>query len=216
MENPPGRRAGELDPVFWAPDIAPSPDASVPSAPPNAYLRKRRGYTPEPVEESVPTPTQDPRVTYLVNRSFTTGEVQYPIDEAVKSVSMVPTHGFPEFLGAEHLQKYEERVRVREGSRILIRLWFWTITTATLGFLSLVSSLWASGLHGFGLSGPTVLAMCATCFALGVLTRTVTSYGWLPWARLIFLRVSRQRDIVEWRRGYGAAERLELQRRVKE
>lgn len=215
MENPPERRAQGLDAVFWAPDIAPSPDASVPSAPPNAFLRARRGYVPEPVEESAPPPTQDPRVTFLINRSLQMGEVQYPLDEAVKSASMVPARGFPEFLGADHLQKYEERVRAREGSRIKVRLWFWTLTTAVLAFLSLLSSLWSTGLHGFSTSGLTVLALCATSFALGVLIRTVTSYGWLPWARLIFLSISRQRDIVEWRRGYGAAERLELQRRVK-
>lgn len=212
MVTPPERRSGELDALFVSPDD-PGSDAPVPLIP-NARIRARRGYTPDPVEEVVPTPVQDPRVTFLAQRSAALGEVQFPADEVIRSVSMVPSHTIPEWLGADALQKYEERIRAREGSRIKNALWFWTLLSFALGLITLIASLFSGGLRAFGYDAPTALFLFTFGFAMGVLINRIVQYGWLPWCRLIFLSSSRRTDIVQWRKGYGAADRLELQRRV--
>jgi uncharacterized membrane protein YhaH (DUF805 family) len=218
VSTPHNHDGGDYSARFLAPyDPQPRQDASAPVVPPNAYLRGKRGYTPAPVEEAIPSPELDPHVIYLRERSVETGEVHAPIDEVKVTHSMSPVNTMPKFLGAEYLQNWEERFRAREGSRIKRQLRFWTFVWLCGLFGSIVCAVLTRGLIassgpveiGVSYSGAFLILMA---FATGMAVMRIQDYGWVPWMRLFFLTFSRKDDVVQWREGYGNAERVVFQR----
>lgn len=218
MSTPYNHDGGDLSAYFHAPfEPQPRQDASAPVVPPNALLRQKRGYTPAPMEEAVPSPALDPHVIYLRERSIEQSEVQAPLDEVKVSHSMSPVNTMPRYLGAEYLQNWEERYRAREGSRIKRQLRFWTVVWLCGLFGSIVCAVLTKGL--LATSGPIQIGVSYSsafivlmAFATGMMLMRIQDYGWLPWVRLFFLTFSRRDDVVNWREGYGNAERVVFQR----
>jgi len=204
--NTPYHDGNDLSARFSAPgDLQPRTDSSVPVVPPNAYLRSRRGYVPAPVEEAVPSPEMNPGIVYLRERSIEYAEVHAPLDEVVMSHSMAPINGMPKYLGADYLQKWDVKVRAREGTRLKRQLRLWSLLWLCSFVGCLVTAIACRGLLKVG-SGPVVLgAGYSSLFGYGLVACStmlyirIRNYGFMPWVRLIIITFSSNSDIRDWR-----------------
>jgi len=129
---------------------------------------------------------------------------------------MAPVNTMPRYLGADYLQRWDEKFKAREGTRVKRQLRFWSFVWACACAGMIVSAVVTHGLVVVG-SGPVVLGAGPSslfamlmAFATGMLFVRVRDYGFMPWVRLLILTFSQDADIKKWREGYGNAERIEL------